>query len=174
MSKKHHPGFLKLVNAAKARIVEVTVADVLARQADGDDTFVLVDTREQSEWAAGHIAGAVYMGKGVIERDAEKTWPDLHTELILYSWGRLPFGAGCRSTPSHGLYPSGVDGWWLAGLDCGRCDDKPQRIAVFTVDLTSNAPSLRPKSTQSRRRRKVSNKGPFRTVISHPMRTMTL
>ena len=61
MSKQHNPGFLKLVNDAKARIIEVTVSDVLARQAAGDTDFVLVDTREQSEWAAGHIAGAVYM-----------------------------------------------------------------------------------------------------------------
>ena len=113
MSKKHHPGFLKLVNASKARIVEVNVSDVLARQARGDISFVLVDTREQSEWAAGHIAGAVYMGKGVIERDAENTWPDLDTELILYCGGgyRSALAADALQTMGYTRVAS-LDGGW--------------------------------------------------------------
>ena len=120
MSKKHHPGFLKLVNASKARIVEVNVSDVLARQARGDISFVLVDTREQSEWAAGHIAGAVYMGKGVIERDAENAWPDLDTELILYCGGgyRSALAADALQTMGYTRVAS-MDGGWRGGVQQG-------------------------------------------------------
>ena len=126
MSKKHHPGFLKLVNAAKARIVEVTVADVLARQADGDDTFELVDTREQSEWAAGHIAGAVYMGKGVIERDAEKTWPDLHTELILYCGGGYRSALAAEALQAMGYTRvASMDGGWRGWTAAGGATKNP-------------------------------------------------
>ena len=113
MSKKHNPGFLKLVNAAKARITEVTVADVMARQAAGESDFVLVDTREQSEWADGHIAGAVYMGKGIIERDAEKTWPDLNTELILYCGGGYRSALAAEALQAMGYTRvASMDGGW--------------------------------------------------------------
>jgi rhodanese-related sulfurtransferase len=113
MSKKHNPGFLKVVDAAKARITEVTVDQVMARRQAGDNDFVLVDCREQSEWAAGHVAEAVYMGKGVIERDAEKTWPDLDTELVLYCGGgfRSALAADVLQTMGY-TRVSSMDGGW--------------------------------------------------------------
>ena len=113
MSKKHKPGFLKVVDAAKARITEVTVEQVMARRRAGDFSFVLVDVREQSEWAAGHVARAVYMGKGIIERDAEKTWPDLDTELVLYCGGgyRSALAADALQTMGYTRVLS-MDGGW--------------------------------------------------------------
>jgi rhodanese-related sulfurtransferase len=83
---QHAPGFLKLVQDAKSRVKECTVADVKRRQ-DAGEKFVLVDVREESEWAAGHLPGAVHLGKGVIERDAEKKFPDPATPLVLYCGG---------------------------------------------------------------------------------------
>ena len=71
MSKQHAPQFLNLVNDARSRIRECTLSDVVARLNAGEK-FVLVDVREESEFAAGHAAGAVHLGKGVIERDLEK------------------------------------------------------------------------------------------------------
>jgi len=65
---------------------EVTVPETLARRAD-NPTAVLVDVREDREWEAGHAAGAVHVGKGVIERDIEGLVPDKATELILYCGG---------------------------------------------------------------------------------------
>ena len=81
---QHAPGFLAIIEAKRARVREVTVAQTLERIAAGAR---LIDVREQSEWAAGHAAGAVYLGKGVIERDIEATVPDKHTEIILYCGG---------------------------------------------------------------------------------------
>jgi rhodanese-related sulfurtransferase len=83
---KHSPGFLKLVDDAKSRIRQTTPDEVKAR-IDAGEKLLLVDTREESEWKAGHIAGAVYMGRGVIERDIEDKIPDRESEIILYCGG---------------------------------------------------------------------------------------
>lgn len=83
---QHQPGFQKLVNDAKSRIQECTADDVMDRMESGKN-FVLVDVREESEFAAGHIKGAIHLGKGIIERDIEKTVPDHDAEIILYCGG---------------------------------------------------------------------------------------
>jgi len=80
----HAPGFLAIVEALRAKVKEVTVAEARERVAAGAH---LVDIREQSEWAAGHAAGAAYIGKGVIERDIEAAIPDKSAEVILYCGG---------------------------------------------------------------------------------------
>jgi rhodanese-related sulfurtransferase len=82
----HSPGFLKIVDEAKSRVREVTVRETLARLA-ANPSAMLLDTREDIEWAAGHAAGAEHMGKGIIERDIEARVPDKATELILYCGG---------------------------------------------------------------------------------------
>ena len=86
MAKSHAPGFLKIVQDAKARISECTVDDVKSRL-DAKEAFTLVDVREESEFAAGHLPGAVHIGKGVIERDIEAKVPDPATPLVLYCGG---------------------------------------------------------------------------------------
>ena len=83
---KHSEGFLKLVNDAKSRIREVSVAETRARMA-ADQSVKLIDVREDNEWEAAHAAGAEHLGKGIIERDIEATAPDKSTELILYCGG---------------------------------------------------------------------------------------
>ena len=83
---QHAPRFLKLVGEAKDRIREVTVQDVKPRL-DRGERFYLVDVREKSEWAAGHIPNALHLGKGVIERDGEQAIPDTSAEIILYCGG---------------------------------------------------------------------------------------
>lgn len=80
----HAPGFLALIEAKRALIKEVSVAQARDRAAAGAR---LIDIREQSEWAAGHAQGAEYLGKGVIERDIEGRVPDKHAEIILYCGG---------------------------------------------------------------------------------------
>ena len=82
----HSPKFLALVEDAKTRIREVSVEDVKNDRAANAD-FVLVDTREESEWAAGHAVGAVHLGKGIIERDIETTAPDPDKKIVLYCGG---------------------------------------------------------------------------------------
>lgn len=83
---KHSEGFLRLVNDSKTRIKEVTVAETQARVAKNPDAK-LIDVREDKEWQAAHAAGAVHLGKGIIERDIEQLVPDKATELILYCGG---------------------------------------------------------------------------------------
>ena len=80
---KHSEGFLNIVNDAKSRIREVTVAETQARNTGAK----LIDVREDNDWEAGHAAGAIHLGKGIIERDIENTVPDKATELILYCGG---------------------------------------------------------------------------------------
>lgn len=83
---KHAPGFLKLVSDAKKHVRETDVPTVKARL-DRGEKFVLVDVREDNEWAAGHLPGAVHLGRGIIERDIETKYPDPNTELVLYCGG---------------------------------------------------------------------------------------
>ncbi len=83
---KHSEGFLNIVNDAKSRIREVTVAETQARQSANSD-LKLIDVREDNEWDDSHAAGAIHLGKGIIERDIESTVPDKDAELILYCGG---------------------------------------------------------------------------------------
>jgi rhodanese-related sulfurtransferase len=82
----HSPGFLKIVADARTRVREITVDQTRAWLAQNPE-IVLLDVREDSEWAAGHAAEAVHLGKGVLERDLEKMFPDPHTEIIMYCGG---------------------------------------------------------------------------------------
>jgi rhodanese-related sulfurtransferase len=86
MAHQHSPGFLTIVNDAKSRVKECTVDDVTSRL-DRNETLNIVDVREESEFAAGHIPGATHLSKGVIERDIENAFPDKTTPLILYCGG---------------------------------------------------------------------------------------
>jgi rhodanese-related sulfurtransferase len=82
----HAPGFLKLVDDAKARIREVTIDDV-RRSRDSGEKFHLVDVREDSEWNSSRAAGSVHLGKGIIERDVEAAIPDRNAKIVLYCGG---------------------------------------------------------------------------------------
>lgn len=73
--KQHSPRFLAIVENARSRITETDVATIHERIARGE-RFHLIDVREESEWAAGHIPGAIHLGKGILERDIEKRIPD--------------------------------------------------------------------------------------------------
>jgi len=83
---QHAPGFLKLVNEARTRVREITVDEARDRLARNPKA-VLLDVREDSEWFGGHAAQAVHLGKGILERDLEKTIPDLDAEIIMYCGG---------------------------------------------------------------------------------------
>jgi len=84
--KKHGQGFLDIVKDAKSRVKETTPEKVKAGLEAGED-ITLVDVREDNEWARGHLPGAIHIGKGVIERDIEKSVPDKATPLVLYCGG---------------------------------------------------------------------------------------
>jgi rhodanese-related sulfurtransferase len=83
---KHNPGFLSMVNDAKSRIRELTVDDVHDMQESGKE-FHFVDVREDREFAKDRCAGSIHLGKGIIERDIEKTIPNKSDEVVLYCGG---------------------------------------------------------------------------------------
>jgi rhodanese-related sulfurtransferase len=82
----HSPGFLKIVNESRPYVKELSIEEA-RRRLEQNREAVLVDVREDAEWQAGHAAEAVHLGRGVLERDLERTFPDNRTELILYCGG---------------------------------------------------------------------------------------
>lgn len=86
MAKQHASGFLRIVEDAKTRVRETNPGEVRERL-DRGETFHLVDVREESEFAGGHLPGALHLSKGIIERDIEKTIPDLDAPIVLYCGG---------------------------------------------------------------------------------------
>ena len=84
--KAHNPAFLALVDDAKSRIREIDIEQYKQMVSSGDP-HLLIDVREDGEWAAGHAAGSLHLGKGIIERDIESKVPDKKTTLVLYCGG---------------------------------------------------------------------------------------
>ena len=115
MAHQHPPRFLKIVNDARARIRETNVDTVKTRM-DRGDKFLLVDVREESEFAKDHLPGAVHLGKGVIERDVEAHVPELGTEMILYCGGGFRSALAADNLQKMGYskvisMDGGIRGW---------------------------------------------------------------
>ena len=90
----HSPGFLKLVDDAKSRIREITI-DAARERLKANPAAVLLDVREDNEWQAGHAKEARHLGKGILERDIEKRFPDRSAELIMYCGGGFRSALTC-------------------------------------------------------------------------------
>ncbi len=97
----HSPGFLKLTHQAKTRITEISVAEARARLTQNPQA-VLLDVREDHEWQAGHVAAAVHLGKGILERDLEKLYPDPQTEILMYCGGGFRSALTCDAAQQMG------------------------------------------------------------------------
>ena len=118
---KHSPRFQKLCDQSKARVKETTVEEVKRRLDGGDKGFVLVDVREESEWNAGHIPGAMHLGKGVIERDIEQKVPDTKQEIVLYCGGGFRSALAAESLQKMGYTNViSMDGGWRGWRDAGH------------------------------------------------------
>ena len=108
----HSAKFLALVNDAKKRVKETNVADV-KRRIDAGEKFVLVDVREESEWAQGHLPGAIHLGKGIIERDMEQRVPDTGAKIILYCGGGFRSALAADNLQKMGYtHVESMDGGW--------------------------------------------------------------
>ena len=115
----HNPGFLKLVDDAKSRIQQVDIEGYKKMVASGD-RHVLVDTREDNEWTAGHVAGAVHLSRGIIERDIETKYPDKDTKLVLYCGGGFRSALVAESLQKMGYTKAiSLDGGWRALKESG-------------------------------------------------------
>jgi rhodanese-related sulfurtransferase len=112
MAPNHPEGFLKLVNEAKKHVKEENFRETKKRM-DAGEKFVLIDTREDSEWARGHIPGAIHLGKGVIERDIEKTVPDKGATIVLYCGGGFRSALAAENLQKMGYHNViSMDGGW--------------------------------------------------------------
>lgn len=120
---KHAPRFLALVDDARTRIRETDVATV-ARRLERGETFALVDVREDHEWHKGHIPGAVHLGRGIIERDIERTFPDPDTEIVLYCGGGYRSALVADNLRKMGYTNvSSMDGGWRGWKEVGLDGD---------------------------------------------------
>jgi rhodanese-related sulfurtransferase len=120
----HSAQFLKLVQDAKTRVKETDVADVKKRM-DAGEKFILVDVREDNEWANGHLPGAVHLGKGIIERDIEQRVPDTSAKVILYCGGGFRSALAGDNLQKMGYtnvesMDGGWKGWVQAGLPTAK------------------------------------------------------
>jgi rhodanese-related sulfurtransferase len=115
----HSPEFLKIVNDAKSRIKETDIPAVLARVKKGEK-LLLVDVREDNEWAKGRIAGAIHLGKGIIERDVEAAIPDKNAEIILYCGGGFRSALSADNMQKMGYKNViSMDGGWRGWQEAG-------------------------------------------------------
>ena len=116
---QHSPEFLKLVNDAKTRIRETEV-QATKQRLDRGERFFLVDTREESEWANGHLPGAIHLGKGVIERDVERAIPDKAAPIVLYCGGVFRSALAADNLQKMGYSNVlSMDGGWRAWVAAG-------------------------------------------------------
>ncbi len=129
MAKDHGERFVQIVDSVRPHVQECTVADVVARQKQGDP-FVLVDVREDSEFHAARIPGAVHIGKGVIERDIEEKIPDTNAAIVLYCGGGYRSALAAMTLQQMGYtnvisMDGGFRGWKEAGLEVDSAPERP-------------------------------------------------
>ena len=125
--KQHNPGFLKLVNDAKARVKQVDIDQYQKMRSDDHALdHVLIDTREDHEWAAGHAAGAIHLSKGIIERDIEAEIPDKSTTMVLYCGGGFRSALVADALQKMGYKNAiSLDGGWRAWNAANLPIEKP-------------------------------------------------
>jgi len=120
---KHNPGFLALVDDAKARVRQI---DIAGYKKMAGEKHVLIDVREDHEWAAGHAAGAIHLGKGIIERDIESKVPDKSAKLVLYCGGGYRSALAADALQKMGYTDAiSLDGGWRAWNESGLPVEKP-------------------------------------------------
>jgi len=119
MAPNHSEAFVKLVQDAKSRVKEEDFRETKKRL-DAGEKIVLVDTREDSEWARGHIPGAIHLSKGVIERDIEKTVPDKDATVVLYCGGGFRSALAADNLQKMGYRKViSMDGGWRGWTEAG-------------------------------------------------------
>jgi rhodanese-related sulfurtransferase len=117
--KQHNQAFLDLVNDAKSRVKQIDIGEY-QRMHERGEAGTLVDVREDNEWNAGHAAGAIHLGKGIIERDIEKTVPDKAARLVLYCGGGFRSALAAEALQKMGYSNViSLDGGWRAWQDSG-------------------------------------------------------
>lgn len=133
MAQQHAPGFLAIVNDAKTRVKEFGIDEFCARLQKGE-RFILIDTREDSEWAKGHLPGAHHLSKGVIERDIEAAVPEKDAPIVLYCGGGFRSALTADNLQKMGYTNvTSMDGGWRGWNERGL----PVVMPEVTTEVTS-------------------------------------
>jgi len=120
--KAHSPGFLAIVNESKSRVREITIQQYVEIAAE---EHILIDTREDNEWQAGHAQGAIHLSKGIIERDIEVTVPDKATKMVLYCGGGYRSALVAEALGKMGYTGAiSLNGGWRAWNEAGLPTEK--------------------------------------------------
>ena len=124
MAHQHSPRFLQIVDESRKRIRETNVDEVKAKL-DRGDKFILIDVREESEFARDHLPGAIHLGKGIIERDIEERVPDFNAPLVLYCGGGYRSALAADNLQKMGYrnvlsMDGGIRGWREKGFPLTR------------------------------------------------------
>jgi rhodanese-related sulfurtransferase len=120
MAHQHPPRFLRIVDDARKRVRETTVDEVKSKL-DRGERFLLIDVREDNEYAKDHLPGAIHLGKGIIERDIEERVPDLNAPMILYCGGGFRSALAADNLQKMGYtqvisMDGGIRGWREKGF----------------------------------------------------------
>ena len=125
MSHDHSPGFLALTSEARSRVKELAIAEFVKRLQAGEQ-FIVLDNREDHEWAAGHVPGAHHMSKGVIERDIEQALPEKDTPIVLYCGGGFRSALAADNLQKMGYSNvTSLDGGWRDWTERGLPTETP-------------------------------------------------
>lgn len=121
---QHAPEFLKLAENARKQVKETDVSTVKKRM-DNNESFILIDVREDNEWDNGHIPNAIHMGRGIIERDIEKAIPNKDQELVLYCGGGYRSALSAVNLQAMGYtnvisMDGGITAWKNAGYNLDK------------------------------------------------------
>lgn len=124
MAHQHPPRFLRIVEDAKKRVQETTVDEVKAKL-DRGEKFLLIDVREDNEYAKDHLPGAIHLGRGIIERDIEERVPDLNAPITLYCGGGFRSALAADNLQKMGYtqvisMDGGIRGWREKGFPLTR------------------------------------------------------
>ncbi len=139
MAHQHPPRFLKIVDDAKTRVRETNVNEIKKRM-DHGDKFILIDVREESEYAKDHLPGAIHLGKGIIERDIEARVPELNAEMILYCGGGFRSALAADNLQKMGYtnvisMDGGIRDWREKGVSAGKRTDEVKFIVLILPGL---------------------------------------
>ena len=125
MAHTHSPGFMAIADDAKTRVKQFSIDEFLKRLQSGE-RYVLLDVREDNEWAKGHLPGAHHMSKGVIERDIEQALPEKETPIVLYCGGGFRSALAADNLQKMGYSNvTSLDGGWRDWTERGLPTETP-------------------------------------------------
>jgi rhodanese-related sulfurtransferase len=110
---------LRVVEEIRGKVREITI-DEARRRLAANPGAILLDVREDHEWQAGHAAEAKHLGRGILERDIERTYSDPSVEILMYCGGGYRSAMACEVAQRMGYRNvASIAGGWKAMAAAG-------------------------------------------------------